>query len=293
MRFTPAWLIVAGMAAAGCSGGEPHGSPVLLSVYWITAAQSTVVWSGADAGIVTAPPAAQEIDFVFDRLLDGSRVEDTVNQNGVQVPVSKLPPPITVSWPDAATAMSVPPYADQVLYNSEPFYGGATAYVLLQPTLPGFPSNDTITFSLDKTALTSAYGDQMTGPSQITVTTAPLSVSFRLPSDTTQVPSNYTLPIVFANRVAGASAVAPFVTATAGGTALPLSLAADAADRTVIDASGPSCLGGWPSGTPITITVAAGAPDAFGVPLATAASVTFTSTGGSTGACPAGDAGAD
>ena len=70
---------------------------------------------------------------MFDRLLDGNRIEDTVTQNGMQTTVPKAMPPITVTWPDAATAMSTPPFADQVLYNSEPFYGPATAYVLLQP----------------------------------------------------------------------------------------------------------------------------------------------------------------
>ena len=298
MRFAPALLLAAGTAAVGCSsGGEPHGSPVLLGVYWITGAQPTLVWNGADGGVVTAPPAAQEVDFVFDRLLDGSRVENTIMENGIQVPMSKAMPPITVSWPDFATAMSAPPFSDQVFYNSEPFplSGGATAYVLLQPTLPGFPSNDTITFTLDKTGLTSAYGDQMTGPSQISVMTAPLSVSFRLPSGEAAVPSNYMLPIVFSNRVAGASAIAPFVTVTAGGAALPVSFAASAADQTVIDVAPPSCLGEWPAGTPISVTVATGAPDAFGGPLAAAASATFTSIGGPSpdAGCPSADGGTD
>ena len=60
--------------------------------------------------------------------------------------------------------------------------GGTTAYVFLQPAEVGFPSSDTMIFSLDKTGLTSAYGDQMIGPPHILVATAPLSVSIPSPS---------------------------------------------------------------------------------------------------------------
>ena len=45
---------------------------------------------------------------------DGERIEDTVNDQ----PVPKANPPITVSWPDMDTVMSVPPFAADVLYNS-------------------------------------------------------------------------------------------------------------------------------------------------------------------------------
>ena len=131
---------------------------------------------------------------MFDRLLDGTRIEDVVTQNGVETTVPKATPPITTSWPDAATVMSTPPFSDQVRYNSEPFYGAATSYVLLRPAMVGFPSSDTITFSLDQTNLTSAYGEQMIGPSEITVATGPFSASFRLPpgSDgSASVPTKY------------------------------------------------------------------------------------------------------
>jgi hypothetical protein len=283
MRPGPLLLLAAGLAAAACSGdGEPHGSPVLLSVQWISGGTTTEVWTPTQVGTVQAPAAAQEVDFVFDRLLDGNRIEDVVTQNGVETTVPKATPPITASWADASTAMSAPPFSDQVSYNSEPFYGAATAYVLLQPAAVGFPSADTITFSLDKANLTSAYGDQMTGPSQISVTTGPFSASFLLPSGSdgsASLPPSYMLPVVFSDRVASATDLEPFVHVEASGVPLPVVLTANASDLTVVYLSPASCLGGWPIGVPIEVTIAAGATDAFGVAMAASAQTTFMASG--------------
>jgi hypothetical protein len=293
MRPGPLLLLAGGLAAACSSGSEPHGAPVLLSVQWITGGTRTPVWTPTQAGLAQAPAAGQEVDFVFDRLLDGNRIEDVVTQNGGEMTVPKATPPITTSWPDAATMMSTPPFSDQVRYNSEPYYGPATAYVLLQPTVVGFPSSDTVTFSLDKTNLTSAYGDQMTGPSQISVTTGPFSASFVLPAGSdgsASVPPSYTLPIVFSNRVVSATSVEPFVHVEANGVPVPVLLAADTSDPTVIHLSPASCLGGWPIGVPIDVTIAAGAADAFGVAMTTDAHTTFMASGlapvAADGGCP-------
>jgi hypothetical protein len=286
MRLAAVVLLAAGLAAACSSNSEPHGSPVLMSAFWLSAGAKTQIFTVTDQSLppVGATAAGQEIDFVFDRLLDGNKIEDTVTMNGVQTTVPKAMPPITVTWPDAATVMSTPPFAAQVLYNSEPFYGAYTSYVLLKPLAVGFPSMDTITFTLDKTGLTSAYGDQMIGPSQLSVTTAAFSASFRLPTGmdggAMAVPSNYMLPVLFSNRVAGPSAVASFIQVSANGAGLPFALSPDATDATVIYLSPASCLGGWPAGVAITVTVAAGAPDAFGVPMAAAATTTFTASAG-------------
>ncbi|HLK92404.1 MAG TPA: hypothetical protein VKZ18_21090 [Polyangia bacterium] len=301
LRLCRLLALAAGLAAGCSSPQEPHGSPVLLNVYWIAAGKSQVVWDMMSGSAATpAPPGAQEIDFVFDRLLDGNRIEDTVTQNGVQTTVPKAMPPITASWPDMATAMGVPPFVNRVIYNSLPLYGGTTAYVAMQPTPLGFPAADTVTFALDKTGLTSAYGDQMTGPAQIPIVTAPLTASFRLPSAgdaSTAVPPSYKLPVVFNNRLGETAALAPFIHAEANGTALPLVLTADATDPTIIYLSPASCLAGWPTDVPIVAEIAAGAPDAFGVPLGAASITTFMATGpkgaGPDGGCPGPDAGGD
>ena len=240
-----------------------------------------------------APAAGQEVDFVFDRRLDGNRIEDVVTQNGVQTTVPKPTPPVTTAWPDAATVMSAPPFADQVRYNSEPFYSAATAYVLLQPAAVGFPSSDTITFSLDRTNLTSAYGEPMIGPNQISVTTGPFSASFGLPtgSDGSEsVPPNFPLPANFSNRVASAASVAPFVHVEANGLPVPVVLTADASNATIVYLLPASCLGGWPVGVPIDVTIAAGVPDAFGVAMTGDVQTTFMASGlapvAADGGCP-------
>ena len=293
MRPGALLLLAAGLTAACSSAGEPHGSPVLLSVQWISGASRTQVWTPTETGIVQVSAAGQEVDFVFDRLLDGNRIEDVVTQNGVETTVPKATPPITTSWPDGATVMSTPPFSAQVRYNSEPFYGDATAYVLLQPAVVGFPSADTITFSLDKTNLTSAYGDQMTGPSQISVSTGPFSVSFPPAAGadaSISVPTKSSLRVVFSNRVAGAASIAPFVHVEANGQLVPVALAADASDLTIVYLSAAGCVGGWPVGVPIDVTIAAGTPDAFGVAMASDAHTTFTASGvapiAADGGCP-------
>ena len=276
-------LLLAALTAACSSDGPRHGSPVLLSVQWVSGGGRTQVWTPTETGTVQAPAAGQEVDFVFDRLLDGSRIEDTVTQNGVETTVPKATPPVTTTWPDAATVMSTPAFSDQVRYNSEPFDGvGATSYVLLQPSVVGFPSSETITFSLDKTSLTSAYGEQMIGPSQISVTTGPFSASFRFSAGadgSASVPPNFSLRVIFSNRVASTGSVEPFVHVEANGRPLPVALAADASDLTIVYLSPAGCLGGWPIGVPIDVTIAAGVPDAFGVAMASDAHTTFMAAG--------------
>jgi hypothetical protein len=287
------FLLAIGLTAACSSHDEPHGSPVLLSVQWRSGAGRTQIWTPTETETVQVPAAGQEVDFVFDRLLDGTRIEDVVTQNGVETTVPKSTPPITTSWPDAATVMSTPPFSEQVRYNSEPYYGPATSYVLLQPAVVGFPSSETITFSLDQTSLTSAYGEQMIGPSEITVATGPFSASFRLPTGSdgsASVPTKFSLPANFSNRVASPASIEPFVHVAANGRSVPVVLAADASDPTVIYLSPASCLGGWPVGVAIDVTIAAGAPDAFGVAMAADAHTTFMASGvasaGTDGGCP-------
>jgi len=74
MRPGPLLLLAAGLTAACSSDAEPHGSPVLLSVQWISGGGKTQVWTPTETATVQAPAAGQEVDFVFDRLLDGTRI---------------------------------------------------------------------------------------------------------------------------------------------------------------------------------------------------------------------------
>src|ERR1017187_9840986 len=104
MRRSAALLLAAGLVGAACSSdAEPHGSPVLIQVFWIASGERSLVWTLApDPSLATvATPAGQEVDFVFDRRLDGNRIEDSVTVNGVEMTVPKSDPPITVGWPSS------------------------------------------------------------------------------------------------------------------------------------------------------------------------------------------------
>jgi len=260
-----AWLS-AGLLPLACSSQPqaPHGSPVLVGVFWVTGSAHTQVWGAdPDAGAGPVPPGASQVDFVFDRRLDGARVEDTVGN----MTVAKASPPITAGWPEPDSVMSDPPFAADVFYNSVPLYGGQSAYVFLRPRAVGFPSATAVTFALDPTGLTSAYGEPMVGPSSITVTTDHLGVLPRPPSGANGLdtfPPTFQLPVQFTARPT-LSRVAAFTRATANGEAVPVRVAADAVDPTIVHVSS-ACAGGWPAGTRVDVSFDAGLPDAFGVP---------------------------
>jgi len=270
MRLVRSRLLAAVLllGAAGCEKqvDAPHGSPVLLEVVWasVSDAVPTLVWSrDADASVqATAPAAGSKIDFVFDRRLDGARVEDTVNGN----PVPKANPPITVGWPDMDTVMSDPAFAADVFYNSVAYYGPGTSSAFVLPHVAGFPSDTPVTFTLDPNGLTSTYGEPMDGPATITVMTGPLALT--LPAAGAPVSTTYFAPIAFSTRAPTPSALRPFVHVQAGGAALAFDLARDGGDSKRVLVI-PSC--GWPSGVRVDVSVAAGAPDGFGRPLAAAA----------------------
>ncbi len=237
---------------------------MLVGVFWVTGATHTQVWGGdPDAGAGPVPPGASQVDFVFDRRLDGARVEDTVGN----MTVPKASPPITVGWPEPDSVMSDPPFTADVFYNSVAFYGGQSAYVFLRPRAVGFPSATPVTFTLDPSGLTSAYGEPMVGPTSITVTTDRLGVVPRPssgPNGLGTFPPTLQLPVQFTARPAF-SRVAAFTRATADGQAVPVKVAADAVDPTIVHVSS-ACTGGWPAGTRVDVSFDPGLPDAFGVP---------------------------
>jgi hypothetical protein len=292
-------LVGAGAIGAACSSpSEPHGSPVLTRVYWSAAGTQEVVWSlpGDPVPMATSvSPFADQIDFVFDRRLDGSRIEDIVTMNGVPVPVPKVPAAIGATWPDIAQRMSVPPFQLVVDYNSVPLFGDQSAYVLARPEVPGFPSGDTINFDLLLSSLTSAYGDIATAPGRIAVKTLPFAVSITAP--TFVVATNYQLPLAFSNRLppVAASGASPAIAVTVSGAAVPYKLLADASLLSRWYVAPADCLGAWPANSTLTVTIAAGLPDAFGSPLAAGVTATFT-TGARSGvtldaSCSVADAG--
>ena len=276
MRAVATILCCAAMLPIGCSSSAeaPHGSPFLMAVYWKTPGQRTPVWlRDPDAATATRVPGyATEIDFVFDRRLDGSKIEDTVGNATVPKPV----PPISVSWPGiddpVAPVMSEPRFSHQVFYNSTAAFGGQSSYAFLRPVVPGFPSSTTVTLSFDKSAFTSAYGEVMDGPDQIAVEIDVMTIAPRRPATADALetlPPAYTFPIGFSSRPAPIDRLSPFARARADGVPIPVALTGDTVDKTAVFVSAAACLGGWPMGARIDISFAAGVPDAFGVATTT------------------------
>ena len=270
-------LAAALIAGLGCRKAPeaPHGAPVLVEVLWEVQGVPTRIWSrDADAAVATmVPPQGSRVDFVFDRRLDGARVEDTVND----LPVPKANPPITVSWPDMATVMSAPPFAADVFYNSLPDWGDQTTYAFLKPHVTGFPAAGTeITFTLDPNGLTSIYGEPMDGPTTITITTGAFTVT--LPSGTFTAPTTYQIPIAFSTRAPSHEALMPFVHVLDGVTPLPFELVNDKGDSKLLYAAPIGCRGGWPPGASIVVFADQGLPDAFGRPLAIPVTGRFTTS---------------
>ena len=265
-------LAMAIAAACGCrrQAEAAHGSPSLLQVLWEVEGVPQLVWSrDADAAVAAlAPAGGSRVIFVFDRQLDGARVEDTVNG----LPVSKANPPITVSWPDMPTTMSDPPFVGDVFYNSLPDWGTGTTYVFVRPRIVGFPSDTAVTFSLDPNGLTSVYGEPLVGPSTITVTTTPLNVT--LQTTTAAVSTSYMAPMVFSTRAPAGRALIPFVHVATGDATLPFDIV-DVGDAKRVYVVPSGCLTGWPPDALIQITADPGLPDGFGRPLAAARRGTF------------------
>ncbi len=274
------------LAAAACALGaacssptELHGSPILTQVYWIAGGQQLLAWSlEKDVTMVSpVPPFASEVDFVFDRRLDGSRIEDSVTVGGVATTRPKDPPAVRVTWPDMATMMSAPPFHAAVDYNSLPRYGGVSSYVYAHPDVPGFPSSETLTFDLVPELLAGPYGDPaaLPTPPSIIVKTSALSVSI---GSSASVVRSYQLPLTFSNRLPPAPATSPFVHVKTNGADVPYKLLADASVGSRWYLAAADCLGGWPASTTFTVTIDADFADAFGGELGQPVAATF-STG--------------
>jgi hypothetical protein len=284
LRLTPTVLLLA-MGCHSAAPAPPHGSPVLLRVAWERAEGTTLAWShDVDPTMVaTVPGDATRLHFVFDRTLDGARIEDRVDGS----PASKQPPPITATWPDSETVMSTPPFGADVFYNSTPPvtapFGTGTTDVFFRPHLVGFPSATTVSFVLDKTALASVYDEPADAPDEIQVAIAPLGVVPPASAGTDAlptVPPSYMVPVTFTNRPASPSALLPFAHARSGDVELPIALGMASGAPTKIYVSA-ACSGGWPAGQ-IDVSFDPGLPDAFGVPTsAPLAGGSFTIVGGS------------
>jgi hypothetical protein len=283
-----ALALAAVVLVPACSSGpppQPHGAPVLTKVYWVAGGAPVVAWSplGDQFFVSPVPPFATEVDFVFDRRLDGDLIEDTVLVDGKMVTRPKAMPPIEVQWPGMADHPGDPPLTLNVGYNVVGRFGEGTSYVFAKPEPPGFPSSETLMFVLHREALANVYGEPTNAPEKIPVTTGALTVSIMAP--TAPVSPNYQLPLVFTNRLSFAAGTSPFIHVTAGGATVPYKLLATAGQPSRWYLAAADCLGAWPAGASLVVTIDAGLPDAFGGTLVQAATATFM-TAASTAAGP-------
>ena len=306
-RWAIAMLGVLGaLSAGGCSDSAPHGPPVLLQVYWESrGGVQTLVWSKdpTDSAVTTdhLPPAATQFDLVFDRVIDGSKIEDTVIVNGVSTQVPKATPPVSVSWPDMldANQQVVEPagqnYGLTVWYNSvhlsAPGVAANTTYVYGRE-VPSYPSNTTLSINIPAANITSKYNEPMEQVDPIMLTTAPFSLAINptanaptanapmasaaddagVPSPT-YVPTNFWVPLQFNNIpvdvVHFADRLPQYLHVTQNG--VPLSagqyrLQASTSDPTLILLQ-PGSIQIWDSGARLDVTVTADLPDVYGAVL--------------------------
>jgi hypothetical protein len=286
------------VAGAACSSGPtpPHGAPVLEKVYWTAGGTRYLVWSlDVDPALVSpVPPYASEVDFVFDRRLDGAMIEDVVTVNGVMMTVPKTPPPVQASWDDMTTMAGHPDFGLVVSYDSTPKYGGQSSFVFARPDPPGFPSSDTVKFMLLPSRLTSPYDE----PAQlrdnpIPVKTSAFSVSIDVATEA--VAPTLQVPLAFNNRLPAPPATSPFIHVQMNGAEVPYKILGDANVLSRWFLAPAECLGGaWPAGATLKVTVDAAFADAFGGKLAQATTATFTTSaaGGAPATCPVADGGA-
>jgi hypothetical protein len=290
----------AALVAAACSSTtpQPHGAPVLIGVYWSVGGSRYLAWSpdATDPALVApVPPYVSEIDFVFNRRLDGSRIEDQVTVDGVTMSLTKTPPPITVDLPQAGAGAAT---TLEVLYNSLAVYGDMSSYAFARPHPAGLPSRTAVTFHLDRASFTSPYDEPLATPDSLSITTGDFTLQLLAPAGdggAAAVGIDFQLPASFSNRPADVATLAPFVHARAGGRDLPVALLVDARAPTLLYVAPASCLGAWPGSSTIDVTVDPGLPDAFGVTLAGGVTASFT-TGASprppTDTCAGADGGA-
>lgn len=275
----------------------PHGSPILTHVYWVAGGTGSLVWARVDDPKLqpAVPPFATEVDFVFDRRIDGDRIEDTVTDGGVTTTRPKAMPPITASWPGSdAAAATDPPFKLQVAYNSAGRFGEDSSYVFARPVLPGFPSSETVTFALDLPNLASAYGEPADAPTTIPVKTSAFTVAIGVP--TVVVTTSFQVPLVFSNRLPRVAGGHPAIHVTTNGAAVSTKVLADASDSSRWYLAPADCLGAWPAGATLTIAIDATLADAFGRTLAQGATATFKTGPGAAAppnaSCPVADGGA-
>lgn len=300
--------VLGAVAAAGCSDSAPHGPPVLLQVYWETrGAAPVLIWSSTPTDNplpTTVSPAATQFDLVFDRVIDGSKIEDTKTVNGVATQVPKMQPsgggdggattpsPVSVSWPGMADGVAAlaatndkESYDLEVWYNSIslPAAPAGSSYVYGRET-PSYPSETPLTINIVPDGITSKYNEPMAPIDPLVVTTQPFGVMINPTSGAapgpgtplpTYVPTNFWVPLQFNNvplfidPSRRAAALSQYLQVRQNGVLLTpgqYQLQASASDPTLILLQ-PGSIQIWDSGGRLDVTLSADLPDVYGTVL--------------------------
>jgi len=290
------------VAAAGCSDSAPHGPPVLQYVYWQTRdGAPLLVWASVatDSAVTTVvPPAATQFDLVFDRVIDGSKIEKTVTVNGVETQVPMDMPPVTVTWSGMADPTGQM-YKLAVWYNSLHLpiagVGASTSYVYGRET-PSYPSNTSLSINIDAKGITSKYNEPMAQVDPIAVTTEPFGVVINPTSNAagtasddagppapTYVPTNFWVPLQFNNIPVSADATAvsanlsQYLQVKQNGVLLTpgqYKLQPSVSDPTLVLLQ-PGSIQVWDSGGRLDVTLSGGLPDLYGAVLGQEISASF------------------
>jgi hypothetical protein len=256
----PIFTMAAGLAmgTSGCRSSSA-GSPVLIGARWKLAERTVETLNVPD--LVVAPDALR-LELVFDRRLDGDKIED----GSQEVPQPRADPPVHVTFAGAPGSIPL-----TVVYASNATGGPA---IWASPSKSeAFPAGKTLTFTLDRTHITSTDGTPFTGPQSLTVTTAPFSVDLLVPPPASARPSSL-IPISFNNPPAPASVPGHVRVVDGRGVALPVTTYVDNRNRQLWNLE-PACAGGWPAGAPLNVIVDGSVTDLYGAALGHEASAMF------------------
>jgi hypothetical protein len=125
------------------------------------------------------------------------------------------------------------------------------------------------------TGLRGKLGEPIDAPDSIPLQISPFTLSIAPPAPT--VLANYWVPLQFSALPLGDSTVVSgFVHVQAAGADVPFKLVPSFDDPTLVFVQPADSISFWPPGVVIDVTVDAGLPDAFNVPLGMGQAVSFT-----------------
>jgi hypothetical protein len=264
-------------AAIGCgSSATDTGAPHLVSLLAQVPGAADVDYLAPPDGGAPAVSGVAQFKLVFDKLLDGDKIETVTTTTQPKTDV------ISITWMNAPAG--APAITANTLYDPSGALSVTTPgpKIMLAPA-PGLPSGAQLLFKLDRSKITGKTGTPFDGPDTQTVATLPFDVATDLMPGVPLAPDG-TLHLAFTNSPG--MNVADHIKITAGGAPVVVDVSLDPADprnRLVTSMA-------WLPGQTLVLTIDKGAGDLFGVTLAQDVTATFAIAAGDGGVAP-GDAG--